>query len=195
MKINFLSIDFEKYLLKKLNVSEITDDVLKNVTEISLNKFNVDGTETDYDFRDFEKLQNLKFISLQNFIIKNYQTNEMNRCKNLEGIQFTNCIIKSKSRLLGDIQIITFDNCKRFKFKYISTLKKLKVVKFSNIKIINLKRIYMLKSVEKLYFENGIILHFQNLSKLNNLIYIRLLKCKWRKSDEKYFNKNVLIEK
>lgn len=195
MKINFLSNDFENYLLKKLNVSEITEKELNTVKEISLNAIGINGIKNNYDFRDFEKLKNLQFISLQNFVINNYQTNEMNRCPKLEGIQLSNCVIKSKSRLQGDIHIITFDNCKRLRFKYISLLKKLKVVKFSNIKFMNLKNISILKSLEKIYFENGRILHFKNLSHLNNLFYIRLTKCKWNKSDEKYLSKNVEIEK
>ena len=195
MKINFLSNDFENYLLKKLNVSEITEEELNTVKEVSLNAIDTNGIKNNYDFRDFEKLKNLQFISLQNFVINNYQTNEMNRCPKLEGIQFSNCVMKSKSRLQGNIHIITFDNCKRLRFKYISLLKKLKVVKFSNIKFMNLKNISILKNLEKIYFENGRILHFKNLSHLNNLFYIRLTKCKWNKSDEKYLSKNVEIEK
>ena len=195
MKIDFLSNDFKNYLLKKLNVSEITKEELDNVKEISLNAIGNNGIKNNYDFRDFEKLENLNFISLQNFEINNYETNEMNRCKNLEGVQFSNCIIKSKSRLQGDIQIVTFDNCKKFHLKYISLLKKLKVVKFSNIKYMNLKNISMLKNLEKIYFENGSILHFKNLRSLKNLIYVRITKCKWNKSHEKYLDKNIKIEK
>lgn len=194
MKIDFLSNDFKNYLLKKLNISEITEEDLKDVKEISLNAIGNNGIKNSYDFRDFEKLENLKFISLQNFEINNYQTNEMNRCKYLEGVQFSNCIIKSQSRLQGNIQIVTFDNCKKFHFKYISLLKNLKVVKFSNIKFMNLKNISILKSLEKIYFENGMILHLKNLAYLKNLIYVRITKCKWNKCHEKYLN-NIEIEK
>lgn len=195
MKINFLSNDFEDYLLKKLDISEITDEDLSEITEISLNNIDNNGTRKNYDFRDFEKLKNLKFISLQNFIIKNYQTNEMNRCKKLEGIQFSNCILKSASRLQGNIKILSFDNCKRLRFKYISLLKSLQIVKFTNIKFMNLKNIVILKSLEKIYFENGRILNFKNLANLKNLVLVRITNCKWNKSDEKYLNSNVEIEK
>lgn len=195
MKINFLSNDFENYLLKKLNVSEITTEELNKVTEISLNAIGNNGIKNDYDFRDFEKLKNVKFISLQNFIIKNYQTNEINRCPKLEGLQFSNCILKSKSRLQGNIEKISFDNCKKLRFRYVSILKKLKVVNFSNIMFINLKRIGMLKNLEKIYFENGIILNFKKLAELKNLLYIRITNCKWNKTQEKYLNKNIEIEK
>lgn len=195
MKIDFLSNDFKNYLLKKLNISEITEEELKNVKEISLNAIGNNGIKNNYDFRDFEKLENLNFISLQNFEINNYQTNEMNRCKNLEGVQFSNCIIKSQSRLQGNVQIVTFDNCKKFHLKYISLLKNLKIVKFSNIKFMNLKNISILKGLEKIYFENGRILHLKNLAYLKNLIYIRITKCKWNKAQEKYLSKNVTVEK
>lgn len=195
MKINFLSNDFEIYLLKKLNVSEITTEELNKVKEISLNAIGNNGIKNDYDFRDFEKLKNLKFVSLQNFVIKNYQTNEINRCLKIEGLQFSNCIFKSKSRLQGNIEKISFDNCKRLSFKYVSILKKLKIINFSNIMFINLKRIGKLKNLEKIYFENDIILNFKKLAELKNLLYIRLINCKWDKTQEKYLNKSIEVEK
>lgn len=195
MKIDFLSTDFEQYLLNKLNVSEISLEQLNKIEEISLNAIDNNGIKNNYDFRDFEKLENLKYISLQNFVIKNYQTNEINRCKKIEGIQFSNCIFKSKSRLLGNIEKISFDNCKKLRFKYVSILKNLKVLNISNIKIVNLKRIQILKNLEKVYLENGIIIYFKNLSKLKNLVYIRITNCKWNKSHESYFSKNIDIEK
>ncbi len=194
MKIDFLSKDFENYLLKKLEVSEVTNDKLKNVEEISLNAIDNNGIKYNYDFRDFEKLENLKFISLQNFIINNYQTNEINRCPKVEGVQFSNCIMKSQSRLQGNIQIISFDNCKRLRFKYISLLKSLHILKISNNKYINLKNIGILKNLEKVYFENGRVLHLKNLYCLKNLRYIRMTKCKWNKMQEKLLNENVEIE-
>lgn len=195
MKIDFLSYDFNNYLLKKLNTSEITDDKLNTVEEISLNAIDSNGIKNNYDFRDFEKLKNLRFISLQNFTINNYETNEINRCSKVEGVQFTSCVMKSKSRLQGNINIISFDNCKRFHFRYVSLLKNLKIIKFSNIKFFNLKNISILKSLEKIYFENGMILHFKNLRLLKNLRYIRIVNCKWNKSQEKYLNSNIEIEK
>lgn len=194
MKIDFLSKDFEDYLLKKLEVSEITDDKLNIVEEISLNAIDNNGIKYNYDFRDFEKLLNLKFISLQNFIINNYQTNEINRCIKVEGLQFSNCIMKSQSRLQGNIQIISFDNCKKLRFKYISLLKNLHILKISNNRWINLKNIKVLKNLEKVYFENGRVLHLKNLSYLINLRYIRMTKCKWNKEQEKLLDENIEIE-
>lgn len=195
MKINFVSNDFENYLLNKLNVSEITQKKLDEVNEISLNAIGNNGIKHDYDFRDFEKIKNLKHISLQNFIIRNYETNEINRCKNLECIQFSNCIFKSKCRLYGNIKKISFNNCKRFRFKYVSILRKLKIVNFSNMIFINLKRIDILKSLEKIYFENGRIFNLKKVAQLKNLAYIRIINCKWNKEQMKYINKNIEIEK
>lgn len=195
MKINFLSNDFNNYLLKKLNVSEITDDKLENIEEISLNAIDNNGIKYNYDFRDFEKLPNLKFISLQNFVINNYETNEINRCINIEGLQFSNCILKAKSRLQGNINILSFDNCLGLRANYISLLKNLKILKVSNIKIINLKNIAILKSIEKIYFENGRIINFKNLSKLKKLRLVGITNCKWNKSHEKYLDETIEIEK
>jgi hypothetical protein len=195
MKINFLSNDFENYLLNKLDITEITEENLNSIEEISLNAIGNNGIKNNYDFRDFNKLPNLKFISLQNFTIKNYETNAINRCANLEGLQFAHCIIKSKSRLQGNLEIISFDQCKNLHFKYISILKNLKILKFSNILFLNLKNIGMLKNIEKIYFENGRIFNFKELANLKKLLYIRIVKCKWNKSQEKFLNENIEIEK
>ena len=194
MKIDFLSNDFENYLLKKLEVSEITDDKLNNIEEISLNAIDNNGIKYNYDFRDFEKLPNLKFISLQNFIINNYQTNEINRCTKVEGLQFSNCIMESQSRLQGNRQILSFDKCQKLRFKYISITKNLQILKISNNRFINLKNIGILKNLEKVYFENGRILYLKNLSNLKNLRYVRMTKCKWSKIQEKSLDENIEIE-
>lgn len=195
MKINLVSKSLETYLLNKLNIDNKDVIDLDKIDEISINAIDENGNFHDYDFRDFEKFNNLKYLSLQNFTINNYETNVINRCKKVEGLQFSNCIIKSKSRLQNDIKVISFNNCKKFKISYISLLKNLQVLKLLNQRIVNLFNITKLKKIEKIYFENIILINFKKLSYLKNLTYIRLFKCKWNKRTEKKLNNRVEIEK
>lgn len=176
------SKSLEKYLLKKFELESIEELNFEEVEEILLNNIDNNGEELDYDFRDFESFKNLKYISLQNFIIRNFETNELSRCKNLSAIQFSNCNLKSKSRLKGNIKLISFNNCNNFRIKYLSLLKNLEVLKISNFKRISLNRsCLMLKKLEKIRFENVTIYNFGVLSRLKNLSSIQVENCKLNK--------------
>ena len=188
------SKSLELYLLNKYEVDKIEDIDLNKIEELSLN--NIAGSNVqDYDFKDFEEFRNLKYVSLQNFKIKNFQTNELNRCKNLSAIQFSNCKFKSKSRLRGNIQLISFNDCIGVKIKYISALKNLERLKILNLKRINLNHInFYVKSLEKVHFENVRIYNFASLSKLKNLILVELVNCKWNRKSKKLFSEEIRIE-
>lgn len=196
MESNLVSKSLENYLLKKMNVSDIKDLNLEKVDEISLNGINEKGEKEDFDFSDFEKLKSLKYLSLQNFEIKNFETNAISRCKNIEALQFSNCTIKSKSRLQNsNLKLISFDSCKGFNVYYISLLKKLCVIKLLNLKRINLAGIEKFKELEKIYFENERIIHLSRLLFIKKLIFIQLLKCKYRKVSEMLLSSRVDIDK
>ena len=188
------SKSLEKYLLTKYELENIEDLNFEEVEELLLNK--IEGNnETDYDFRDFEEFKNLKYISLQNFKINNYETNELGRCKKLSAIQFSNCKFQSKSRLRGNIKIVSFNNCKGLKLKYLSLLKSLEILKISNFRNINLRGINCyLKSLEKAYFENTKVYNFLALARLKSLSSIEIVNCKWNKRVVKLFSKDVQIE-
>ena len=195
MKINLVSKSLENYLLNKLSLDNIKNINIDEIEEISINAMDESGKLNDYDFKDFEQFKNLKYVSLQNFIINNYQTNALNRCKNIEGIQFSNCLIKSKSRLQNNVKFISCNNCKKFKIYYVSLLKNLQILKVFNQKIVNLSGIISLKKLEKVYFENVLLLNFRKMQYLKNLTYIRLVKCKCNKLSEKRLASRIEIEK
>lgn len=188
------SKSLEEYLLSKYDVQKIEDLDLQKVEELVLNKLDI-NSENDYDFRDFEEFENLKYITLKNFKINNYETNELGRCKKLSAIQFSNCVFKSKSRLRGNIKLISINNCRGFDLRYLGLLKNLEVLKISNIKKINLKCAnFYLKNLEKITFENTRVYNFGVLSKLKQLIMVEIINCKWNKKAVKLFSENVQIE-
>jgi len=192
---NLVSKDFENYLLNKCNAEKIEEIDLSCIEEISLNAINEKGNLCDYDFKDFQKLNRLKYVSLQNFIINNYETNIINRCKSIEGLQMTNCIIKSKSRLQNNIKVISFENCKMFRMYYISLLKRIQVLKLYSLKSVNLKDIAYLKQIEKICFENEKIVNLRKLLLLKYLTKIKMVNCKYNKIAELKLEKYIEIEK
>ncbi len=188
------SKSLEKHLLNKYNLDRIEDLNFEEIEELLLNKIDDNGNLLDYDFRDFEMFKNLKYVSLNNFIIKNYETNELSRCKNISAIQFSNCKFKSKSRLKGNIKIISFNNCKNFNIKYLSLLRNLEILKISNMKKVNLKGCnFFIKNVQKIYLENTKIINFKVFSKLKKLIFIQMFNCKYNKSAVRTISKNIDI--
>ena len=77
-----ISNGLEKYLILKLNKKgNFNEKDFEKIEEISLNFKELNSQNLDYDFKDFLKFENLKFLSLQNFNIKNYETNIINRIK------------------------------------------------------------------------------------------------------------------
>ena len=69
-----ISKELKEYLFLKLNKKEgedLTEEDLDKVEEISLNSKTIDFQERRYDFKDFQKFKNLKFLILQNFKIRN----------------------------------------------------------------------------------------------------------------------------
>ena len=73
-----ISKELKEYVLLKLNKKEgeeLTKEDLDKIEEISLNSKTIDFQDRRYDFKDFQKFKNLKFLILQNFKIRNYETN------------------------------------------------------------------------------------------------------------------------
>jgi hypothetical protein len=197
-RLFMISKSLKKYLITKLNKSdeeELDEEDFNKIEEISINLKNISDEEEDYDFKDFLLFKNLKFLSIQNFKIRNFETNIINRISNLKAVQMTNCKISSRCSLTGNLELISFHNCKNFKLDYIRNLKKLKVLKISGYKRINLKGISNLKNIEKLYFRNTKLEREMEILNLQNLDYINLTESKYKQKLEDLLPKSVKIEK
>jgi hypothetical protein len=193
-----VSKSLKKYLITKLNKSdeeELNEEDFNNVEEISINRKNILDEEEDYDFKDFLLLKNLKFLSIQDFKIRNFETNVINRMLNLKAVQMNNCKISSRCSLTGNLELISFQNCKNLKIDYVRNLKNLKVLKISGYKKINLKGISNLKNIEKIYFRNSNLKNESEILKLPNLDYINLAESKYKVNLEKLLKDSIKIEK
>ena len=143
-----------EYIKQKLNLPldvELSDEDLAKITEISINGKDLDGRINDYDFKDFMCLSNLQYLSLQNFVIDNYETNIINRIKTIKAVQFTDCKMKSKSTLFGNIEMLSFTSCSKLDSKYFCNLKSLNTVKINLCGKVNLeaaKQMVNLKNID-----------------------------------------------
>ena len=128
-------------LLDKLSIDDVEDEEINSITDIVLVKNDKDD---DYNFIDLEMFPNLKELVLINFKIDNFETNVLNRCKSLRKVEFVDCNIVSKSRLLNEnITDLSIDHCKINNI-YFSKTKNLKILKVKNIKLFDAKKIVRL---------------------------------------------------
>ena len=88
-----ISSGLKKYLLLKLNKKEereILPSDFDKIEEISLNNADCKTYNVEYDLKDLMLFKNLKFLSIQNFKIRNYETNIINRIQSLCAVQMVN---------------------------------------------------------------------------------------------------------
>ena len=137
----------------------------------------------------------MKFLNLQNFEIRNFETNIINRLTELKALQFTNCTIKSKCTLRNNVEFIAFSNCKKFKLNYIYNLKKLVTLKIENEKSVNLNKINLLKNIEKIYLKNTKIKNSLELLSLPKIQYINVAGSKYSGKLEKNIPEYVEFSK
>lgn len=193
-----ISSGLKKYLLLKLNKND-EDEILPSdfdkIEEISLNNLDCEKYNIEYDFKDLMLFKNLKFLSVQNFKIRNYETNIINRISSLCAVQMVNCEIFSKSTLQNNIELISFQNCKKFSLYYLKNLKKIKILKIENCRSIDLRKIYAFSSIERIYLKNVKIKNISKLLQLPNLKYINLAESKYSRRFEAKIPNNIELDK
>ena len=185
-------INYLLNLLDKLSIDDVEDEEINSITDIVLVKNDKDD---DYNFIDLEMFPNLKELVLINFKIDNFETNVLNRCKSLRRVEFVDCNIVSKSRLLNENIIdLSIDNC-RINNIYFSKTKNLKIIKVKNIKLFDAKKIVRLINLEELRINDTRIKSSKYLSSIVKLKFLNLTGSKYDKDLEKSLSNNILFEK
>lgn len=189
------SKSFTNYLLKllnKLSIDDIEEKEINTITDIVLVKNDKDD---DYNFIDLEMFPNLKELVLINFKINNFETNVLNRCKSLQKVEFVDCKIVSKSRLLNNnITNLSISNCK-VKNVYFSKAKNLKILNVKNIKLFDAKKIVRLINLEELRVNDTKIKSSKYLSSVAKLKFLNLTGSKYDKELECSLSSNIVFEK
>lgn len=196
MRNSFKSKCFEDLILKKLekeSIQKITESDLSVIDNLEIIKNN---KKQDYNLIDLQNFSNLRSICLVNFKINNFETNILNRCKNLEEVEFRNCKIISKSRLLNEnIKFLIIENCKNINSRYFSKIRNVKKLKVSNIRKFDARKTARLVELENLTINNVKIKASKYLAKIVKLTYLNLRGSRFDKSLENYLSSNVIFEK
>ena len=195
-KYYFRSKFIENAILEKVyknSIDELTEDDIFSINNLVLEN---EKKNVKVDLLDLEKLTNLKSLMLINFKINNYETNILNRCKSLEKVEFVNCSIVSKSRLLNEsVKSVSIDNCTRMRSSYINKVINVETLIINNIKKFDAHNMVRLAKLENLTINNVRVKSAKYLLKIVKLNYLNLINSKYDKSIEKRLAKNIIFEK
>lgn len=191
----FKSKGFINYLLElfdKLSIDDVTDKEINMITDVILVKNDKDD---EYNFIDLEMFPNLQEIVLINFKIDNFETNVLNRCKKLRKVEFVDCDIVSKSRLLNEnITELGIDHCK-INNSYFGDAKGLKLINVQNVKLFDVRKIGRLINLEELRVNYSKLKSANYLSRIVKLKFLNLTGSKYDKNLEKSLSKGIYFEK
>ena len=186
---------FINYLLEvfdKLSIDDVKEKELKTITDVILVKNDKDD---EYNFIDLEMFPNLQEIVLINFKIDNFETNVLNRCKNLKKVEFVDCDIVSKSRLLNEnITELGIDRCK-INNSYFGDAKGLKLLTVQNVKLFDVRKIGRLINLEELRVNYTKLKSANYLSRIVKLKFLNLTGSKYDKNLEKSLSDRIHFEK
>ena len=195
-KYYFKSKVVENAILEKVfktNIDELTEEDIASINNLVIEN---EKKSVKIDLLDLEKLPNLKSLILINFKINNYETNILNRCKNLEKVEFVRCKIVSKSRLLNEnIKNVYIDNCSKVRSNYINKVMNVETLFINNIRKFDAQNIIRLAKLQNLTINNVRIKASKYLLKIVKLNYLNLIDSKYDKSIEKRLSNNVVFEK
>ena len=165
-----------------LDKEKIDEQDFNNVKNLTLNKYEIGGKETDIDLNELRFLKNLKTLILNKFSIDKNIISYINDNENLEAIQFTNCKFEDIIQINKEINYVVLDYCENVKLEFFNN----KTIKIIGSKI-DLKELKQFEDIEELYFQNCEIQNIEEILKYQKLKLINL-------DGSSFENKNVLTK-
>lgn len=172
-----------------LRKEEITENDLKKVENISLNKKMLNGKENDIELKEIEKIPNLKTITISNFEIDNQILEIINNHKKLKILQFSRCEFKEILPINKNIKYIVIDKCQNFKCDLINNNE---IVRIIDAKV-ELSGKENLKQTKELYLQNCEIKNSIKLCEYQKLKTLNLDGSKFEKDIINNINKNIKL--
>lgn len=209
--------ELKKLIRFKINKTEIEEQDLLDITEISLNGKTLTGSINMVYFKELELFPNLKKIEINNLNVSN---EDIKQIEKIEDISFRNCDIESlellknvrklslKSSKVANIEEIeNFSNLTDLEivnieidgFNFLKNLKNLKVLKLKNIENLSTEKISFSLPIEYFSIQGMDKLEIKLIEKYKNLKTLSIeleKKNEWKEILEKLKEKdiNILID-
>lgn len=82
------------YQIGKYNQRDFSIEELESVREIGINKKDLRGNVIDIDIKEIDVLKNLKILYLSNFVISDWEIENIKKCENMVSLCLELCEIK-----------------------------------------------------------------------------------------------------
>lgn len=104
----------------KTSFSEVTEEDLNRIEDITLSAFLINGKRSDIDICDVRFLPNLKNLRISGFDFSQQDLDELVFLERLERLDFSDCKFSDISfeKLNGRLRHISFTGCEKLPFKY-----------------------------------------------------------------------------
>ena len=164
------SVDLLNKIKEILDKEEISEKDLNSLEHLTLNKYKLNGKESDINLSELYLFKNLRTLTLINFSINKDFINIINEFKFLWAIQFSSCNFEDVVPINQSVSQLIFDYCKNFKSELINNNKIIRIIGSK----IDLKQLNKLDNTKELYLQNCNVRNTEEILKYNKLELLNL---------------------
>lgn len=174
-------IEFKSEIIKKIVYNKLKKDensILKiqeldSIKSITLNNLNKNGQKINYNFLDFEYLQNLESLTLNSFQINNEIITLLNTLKHLKTLILNHCSFETDKTVLNNLEYLAITHCTNLNLSIFNRLYNIKILQIINADEININEILFAKNLENLFIHNS---NIKNCSRIKDFLHLKQLK-------------------
>jgi len=184
------SVDLLNKIKVILGKDDILEEDLNNIEELTINKYKLNGKETDIDLEELKFFKNLKTLTLIKFKIDLNIIEKINDNKHLWAIQFSKCDFQRVLPINQKINYVVLDCCENVNLEFINNNETVKIIG-TEVDLIQLKQ---MENIETLYLQDCKIKNVIEILQCSKLKKLNLDGSKIDNKDIlKKLNKNIAV--
>lgn len=154
--------------------SEITEEDLKKVKNISLNSKDLELKEKKFSKEDFEALKHVETLTLNSFNITNDIIEGLNKILNLKFLILNHCKFTDNTAIENNLEKLIINYPHQLNINIFSNVTNIEMIKLINVNQIDIEELSRFTSLKKLSIYNSKILSFEKLENINKLQELNL---------------------
>lgn len=182
-----------KFFYKK-SFCEMNSIEKQEIKDITLNHKGFNGKNTESNISEVLEFPNLKTCTINGFDVTEDDVRDLNKCKNLKSIQFSNCNLININISLRNLETLIIDNCKGNLENIFNKLEELKFLHIVSNEVFDTIYIENCKQLKKIYIQDTNIKKLEKLKKFQELEYVNLNKSKFSKISFELLKRNSKFE-
>ena len=154
--------------------SEITEEDLEEVKNISLNSKDLELKEKIFSKKDFEALKHVETLTLNSFNITNDIIEGLNKILNLKFLILNHCKFTDNTAIENNLEKLIINYPHQLNINIFSNVTNIEMIKLINVNQIDIEELLRFTSLKKLSIYNSKILSFEKLENINKLQELNL---------------------